>query len=207
MKATAPTLSEHLLAEAKRFRGYPGLAGRGRINKAVTAAWDQKALPSSSRSLEWIMPKGQSFQASTSFLNEYYSKHLLAEIPGIVTRASALQPLESARRVPRQVNVYLEQATRSFVAGLWDGAVALSRACLEDALEDRIGEYLGHQKRDLRDWIGEAERNRLMTVDQVSRARVIQDLGNAILHERSGTEAEARESVEALRELLCQLYR
>src|SRR5450759_2789569 len=79
MKATAPTLSEHLLIEAKRFRGYPGLIGHGRLNRAVTAIWDERALPSGARSLEWIMPKGQGFQTTPALLNEYYSKRLLAE--------------------------------------------------------------------------------------------------------------------------------
>ena len=206
MKATAPTLSEHLLAEANRFRAYPGLAGRGKLNKAVTSIWNEKALPSTPRSLEWIMLKGQGFQAPASLLDEYYAKHLLAEVPRIVARASSLRPLESRRNVPRQVNVYLEQATRSFVAGLWDGAVALARACLEETLEDQIGEYIGHQKRDLRDWLNEAELKHLLKEPQLSRAKVIQRHGNEVLHERSATEAQALESVQALREFLGELY-
>jgi hypothetical protein len=207
MKATAPTLSEHLLLEAKRFRGYPGLAGRGKLNRAVTALWDEKALPSSARSLEWIMPEGHVFRATPSLLNEYYSKQLLAEVPGIVTRASALQPLESGKAVPRQVNMYHEQATRSYVAGLWDGAVALARACLEEALEDQAGKYLGHQQRDLSVWIAEAERKHLLPAIQLSRSRVIQGFGNAVLHERSAIESEAEQAVRALRDLLGDLYR
>ena len=74
MKATAPTLSKHLLAEANRFRAYPGLAGRGKVNKAVTDIWNKRALPSTPRSLEWIMPKGQGFPAPASLLDEHYAK-------------------------------------------------------------------------------------------------------------------------------------
>jgi len=207
MKATEPTLSQHLLAEAKRFMGYPGLVGRGKANKATAKIWDETLLPHSLRYLEWIMPKGKGFQATAPLLNEYYSKQLLAEIPSIVQRALLLRPLESATPVPRQVNVYLEQATRAFVASLWDGTVALVRACLEAALEDRIGEYIGHQQRDLKDWISDAERSRLMTKAQSTKARIIQRLGNMVLHDRSASDVDARESLTALREVLDELYR
>jgi hypothetical protein len=105
-------------------------------------------------------------------LDEFYSKKLLAEIPGIVERAMMLSPLESQMNIPRQVNVYLEQATRAFVAGLWDGAVALARACLEAAFEDRIGYFIGRQARELKVWIGEAEQKRLMSNEQLKNARI-----------------------------------
>jgi hypothetical protein len=59
------------------------------------------------------------------------ARRILAEVPGTVDRALALRPLESGTTVPRQVNVYLEQATRAFVAGLWDGTVALARSWSE----------------------------------------------------------------------------
>ncbi len=207
MKATAPTLSKHLLNEAKRFMGYPDLVGRGKINKEAAKLWDERLLPLGSRCLEWIMPKGQGAHLPAPLLDEYYSKQLLAEIPGIVARAMALRPLESATNVPRQVNVYLEQATRAFVAGLWDGTVALARACLEAVLEERIGQYVGHQDRDLNVWIREAERRRLITNAQSKKARIIQRLGNIVLHEKSASDVDARESVNALRSILCELYR
>jgi len=206
MKATAPTLSKHLLTEAKRFVLYPNLVGRGKVNKEAAKILDEWALRRPSRCLEWIMPKGQGRSPHALLLDEYYSKQLLAEVPGIVDRAMAVRPLESTKNVPRQVNVYLEQATRAFLAGLWDGTVALARACLEAVLEDRIGQYIGHQNRDLSDWISEAQRRRLITTAQLKKARIIQDLGNMVLHEKSASDAEARESVNALRDILGGLY-
>jgi len=193
--------------------GYPNLVGRGKVDKAAAKFWDEGILPKGSRSLEWIMPRGQGLPPNTLrsqgwrlLLDEYYSKQLVAEIPGIVDRALALRPLESAKNVPRQVNVYLEQTTRAFVAGLWDGTVALARACLEAALEDRIGEYIGHQNRDLNDWISEAERRHLITDAQSRTARRIQGLGNMVLHQKSASDVEARQSVKALRDVLGGLY-
>lgn len=93
------------------------------------------------------------------------------------------------------------------MAGLWDGAVALARACLEETLEDRIGRRIGHQKRELNTWLSEAERLRLLTRDQLTRARSIQASGNFVLHDRSATEEEARDAIQALRILLSELYR
>lgn len=206
MKATAPTLSKHLLTEAKRFMGYPDLVGRRKVNKRAAKLWDEKFLPIDSRCVERIMPTGTWLPPNALMLDEYYSKQLLAEVPGIVDRVMVLKPLESAQSVPRQVNVYLQQATRAFLAGLWDGTVALARACLEAVLEDRIGQYIGHQNRDLSDWISEAQRRRLITNAQLKKARIIQGLGNMVLHEKSASDAEARESVNALRDILGGLY-
>jgi hypothetical protein len=207
MKPIAPSLSEHLLTEARRFMGYPGLVGRDRVGKAAARLWNDKLLPHGTKSLEWILPKGKSFPPTAVLLNEYYSKQLLQQVPGIVDRAMSLEPIESSGTVPRQVNVYLEQSTRAFVAGLWDGAVALSRACLEATLEDNVGRYIGKQHRDLKDWIVEAERKRILTAPQCDKSRTIQILGNAVLHERSATETEAKQSLTALRQLLSELYR
>jgi hypothetical protein len=130
--------------------GYPGLVGRSKVGKAAAPYWNEQLLPHGSKSLEWILPKGKGFQPIPALLDEYYSKHLLAQIPRIVKRALALQRIESTAVIPRQVNVYLEQATRAFVAGLWDATAALARACLEATLEDRVGRLIGRQHRDLR---------------------------------------------------------
>jgi hypothetical protein len=204
MKATASTLSEHLLAEARRFMGYPGLVRRGR---STADLWDKKLLPAGARTQEWIVPKGKGFALPDCLLNEYYSKTLLEEVPGFVAWAAALTPVECAGQVPRQVNVYLEQATRSFVVGLWDGAVALARACLEEAFEDRIGHHIGHQKRELFKWIAAAERKRLISPAQLGRLKTIQALGNRVLHEASATEAEALKAISSLRDALRDFYR
>jgi hypothetical protein len=41
--------------------------------------------------------------------------------------------------------------------------------------------------RGLNDWISEAERGRLMTPTQIGKARIIQRLGNMVLHENSAS--------------------
>jgi hypothetical protein len=50
--------------------------------------------------------------------------------------------------------------------------VALARACLEAAIEDRIGYCIGRQARELKVWIGEAEQKRLMSNEQLKNARI-----------------------------------
>jgi hypothetical protein len=205
--ATAETLSEHLLAEAKRFMGYPELVGRGKANKWAGTVWNETILPVSVEGLEWIAPKPLNMRRVPAMLNEYYSKRLLVEVPSIVARALTLSPLEGTKSVPRQVSVYLEQSSKSYVAGLWDGAVALARACLEEMMEDRIGRLIGRQQRDLKEWIDEAERKRLLNRDQSVRARVVQVAGNEVLHQKSATEGEALQVIQELRVLVSELYR
>lgn len=61
MKPTALTLSSHLLTEAERFMGYPELVGRAKKDKFAAKIWDERLLPHSSRSLEWIMARGHGF--------------------------------------------------------------------------------------------------------------------------------------------------
>ena len=152
------------------------------------------------------MPKGKALDLS-ELLDEYYSKKFLSEIPHFVTRTRVLKPLDNASTVPRQVHVYLEQAGNSFVIGLWDSAIALARACVEEVLKDRVGQYVRRQKRDLVGWITEAETKRLLSSIQLRRARRIQHLGNVVLHERSASEEEATDVISRLREFVAELYR
>ena len=186
---------------------YPGLVGRGRANKWAAELWDGRLLPHGARSLEWVMPKGTGIQPTAAVLDELYSKTLLAEIPRIIARSLSLEPLEAAAPIPRQVNVYLEQATKCFVAGLYDGCVALSRACLEETLTDRVGMRIGHQDRELKAWIDEARRLRLLTPAQCTAADSVRVAGNAVLHDASTTEALALQALQTLRALLAELYR
>lgn len=202
MKATAPTLSEHLLIEARKFSVYPR-----RVRKAKTAAaFVEKTLRPFVIQLG-IVAKGRALPLQ-QLLDEFYTKRVLEDVPSYVRRTKQLEPLEVGASVPRQVNLYVEQASWSFVLGQWDAAVALSRACVEEVAEDTVGRHVGKAaKRELQEWILEADRKRIWNSEQVKRAKAVQVLGNTVLHQRSATAEEAEQVVTAVRALVAQAYR
>ena len=209
MKADAPTLSEHLLAEARLFVVYPN-----RVRRAKRAAdFVEKTLGPRIVEVGFAAKrKGPSIETVPSethakLLNEFFAKKLVSEVPAYVSRRRLIQPVEATIAVPRQVSVYLEQATWSFVYGLWDASVALARACLEAAIEDRVGRLIGKQQRDLSVWIAEAHRARSLNAEQIQRAKQIKDMGNIVLHERNATAEEAERVALSLRTFLAAEYR
>jgi len=61
-------------------------------------------------------------------LDEHYTRDLLERIPKMVMRTMKLSQM-LPRKVPSlATNMYLKEATRSYIFGLWQGCVALSRA-------------------------------------------------------------------------------
>lgn len=200
MKAKAATLSAHLLEEAQKFIAYPN---RVRRAKAEAEFVEETLWPLVLQL--GVVQKGKALPLQ-GLLDEFFVKKLVGEVPEYVDRTRLLPTVEHAGAVPRQVNLYLEQASWCFVLGLWDGVVALSRACLEAALEDRVGERAGRQMRDLKGWIAEAEKLRL-DAGQLKRARDIQVLGNKVLHERSATPGEAKLAILTLRAFVTSAYR
>jgi len=72
-------------------------------------------------------------------LNEHNTRQLIAEIPGYVQRTLEFSRLE-AERVPSQItNTYLREAVRTYIYGLPQASVALSRSALEQSLKEALG--------------------------------------------------------------------
>jgi len=209
VKATEPTLSRHLLAEARKFALYPR---RVRKAKDVGAILDG-AIERLTAAREWVVEQdiplsallGPSPEVRQRLFDEHYSKALLERIQGMALRTDAVPVLRTREPICRGASLYLREATRSYILGLWDAAVALSRAALEEALEDRIRKLLGPMS-GLDELIKAADRKRLIHRDAVSAAQRLQRLGNIVLHERQGTEDEALASVRDIRVVLRHLY-
>jgi len=211
VKPTAPTLSQHLLAEAARFSFYPRVIGRqwraGSTPEATKyAAARDLLLKRDVEERERMMPDTWDMDLGDAGLDQHYSRALLGAVPSIVRRTRDLKVMTVGGLIPRQLNVYLQGASRSYILGLWDSTAALARACLEELLEQHVGAYVGQGRRDLANWINEAQRINRLTRSQLAYARIIQDVGNCALHKRSLTEDEARHCLVALRSLLADLY-
>jgi len=73
------------------------------------------------------------------WLDDLLCRKFLKEIPKIVSRARRLEPVLVKRLPSKPVSVYLREAVRSYVHGLFQASVALSRSAVEHALRERMG--------------------------------------------------------------------
>src|SRR5258708_11609360 len=95
-KPKAGTLSEHLLALARSFEMYPRRAG-----KSPSEKWE-RILAGGAEIREWFSPRFSDAEVFELFAgmfdhqglcDEFYTKALLAAVPGFVTRTASLAPL------------------------------------------------------------------------------------------------------------------
>src|ERR1051326_1238754 len=63
-------------------------------------------------------------------LDDHYSRRMVGEVQNLVRRTLKLQRLVVAKTPAAEVNVYLAEATRCYVFGLWQASVALARSAL-----------------------------------------------------------------------------
>jgi hypothetical protein len=82
-------------------------------------------------------------------------------------------------------------------------SVALSRACLEDALKARLQT---DGKLDLISLIADAGRQGILDVCMVRVAHEIRKTANRFVHGKSMTEVQSRETLDATRGLVEQLF-
>jgi HEPN domain-containing protein len=209
MKATEPSLSRHLLVEARKFILYPN-----RVRKQHdAAAIINEILDRFVEAQEWVVSDADFGKLSPPdpkrrrlTCDEVYSKALLEKIPKMAERTVKLGALSTREPLTRGANLCLREATRSYVFGLWDATCALSRAALEEALEDRLKRLLGPVKNALEDLITTAERSKLLDRPHAERAGRIQRRGNMVLHERQAVEEDAWMAITDLRAILAYLY-
>ena len=207
MKATAATLSEHLLGEARRFIFYPN---RVRRDQDLAKKLNQ-VLAMFVESQEWAPPSaigGQKLspEGLDPFYNEFYCKAFLEKIPKMAERTRTLPTLRTKTPVDRATNLYLREATRSYILGIWDAAVALSRATVEEALEVRLKQTIPGLKGGLDELLKLAERFGVLDREQLSAAGRVQRRGNMVLHTKPATEEDARSAIVDVRSVVTYLY-
>jgi len=204
MKATEPSLSLHLLNEARKFILYPNRVRKQHGGAAII----NSLLDDFVKAQEWVGNDFGRFPPDAErrrlICDEVYSKALLERIPKMAERAVKVGVLRTRETLGRGANLCLREATRSFVLGLWDATCALSRAAWEEALEDQLRKRLGSGKgKD--ELITTAERCRVLDRSDAERAGRIQRRGNMVLHERQATEEDAWSGITDLRVVLGKL--
>jgi len=108
---------------------------------------------------------------------------------------------------PASVVSYLRESTRCWLYGFHGASVALSRACLEDALKARLpaGSRVASSPQ-LEPLIDAARRCGLLDDCMVEVAHTVRKAANRFLHGRNITEMESRETLDSTRSIVEQLF-
>jgi hypothetical protein len=183
----APTLSAHLLEEARKFSVYPNTIRRTKANlkfqrsfdkgMETIALWRKTFAPRNDRTLEDLFFHDKP-------LEEFYCRDLLKNVPSIVERTLKLKYLVLSGIPPSQF-VYLVEAANCYIYGLSQAAVALARAAMEESLRDKLALSVGKKAAkalDLEDIIKDLGRTKDLSRDRVTRAHNVRISGNKVLH-------------------------
>jgi hypothetical protein len=140
-------------------------------------------------------------------IHEHYTRELLDRVPGVVHRTLLLSPMPRRKRSPaREIQVYLREATRCCVFGLWQASIALSRAALEAALNEKLEKRLLTACDTLNQRIRAAGYTGILDPATTEMAYKVAKHGNTVLHKGPLGEGEASETVAAMRGVLAYLY-
>jgi hypothetical protein len=143
-------------------------------------------------------------------IDEMYTRDFLKNARKMVDRTTKLVAMVPKATSDKGVNIYLREATRSYVAGSWSSSVAFSRSTLELALEQRVKEKIGHlptgpdKFKNLIEW---AAKSGLIEDAHQELARQVRRNGNDVIHESlQADENLARNTLEWTRGILDHLY-
>ena len=141
------------------------------------------------------------------FLDARFTKDMVRDVPGCVDRLMELSRLE-AQDLPSEVtNGYLREAVRTYILGLPQASVALSRAAMEQALKEGMG-YQGKRTFvGMKDLLDEAESANVIRDKMIKQmARDVAREADDVLHEKPTTISKAYETLVKLRGVLQHVY-
>jgi hypothetical protein len=143
-------------------------------------------------------------------LDDHYTRKFLEEIPGIVRRALKLQPLFVQDMISSPTGIYLREATRSYLFGLFQAAAALSRSALEHSLREslRNSSSLLGETDELLGLIRAAERvkPRVLAGDALQFAHEVRKTATVVLHGKPCTEQDSFDLLVKTRAILNSVY-
>jgi hypothetical protein len=143
--------------------------------------------------------------------DEFYTRELLEQVPGIVDRTLTLSKLVVKNLPSEVVSAYSSEAARCYIFGFWSACVALCRAALEAALTECLrGRFFHTPGSDLKDLITAAGKFKVLDAHAETCAQAVRGLGNQVLHPRSLPGPIGREAgihaLSSLRGVLLHVY-
>ena len=143
-----------------------------------------------------------------SVFDTSFCYNLVKRVPGMVSRALRLEPLVVSDPPQRHVNLYLREATRAYLLGLFMASVALSRSALEQALEEKVPKGLQTDSKEekLKKLIKAAELSKLLKGDLLCLADGARKSANKVVHGETCSESKAFDILIKTREVVRSLY-
>ena len=142
----------------------------------------------------------------SSFLDEHYTKTMLSEMDSYVERTLELSDIRAESTPSEITNTYLREATRTYVHGLPQACIALSRAALEQSLKDVLGHQLSGTYLTFQELVDDALKWGILDKLTAKMARKLAKEGDAVLHERPTDLKKASEVLIGVRGLVQQIY-
>lgn len=140
-------------------------------------------------------------------IDEAYTRDMLERIPKMVRRTLRLSTMPRSDRPPsKETNLYLREATRSYVFGFWQASIALSRAAVEAALKEKVDRSFLSGCDNLKEIIRAAERTRVLDNAAAELAYHVSNRGNESLHGNPHSEDVAWATLTGARGVLGYIY-
>jgi len=139
-------------------------------------------------------------------LDDYFTRDLIDAVPGYVRRTLKLSRLDAVRLPSNVTNGYLKEAVRTYILGLAQASVALSRAALEQALKERLGPHLTGGCVKFRFLVKEARKQNILDAPMEDLALDVANAGNQVLHEKPTDLTKAVEILFKVRGLFQHIY-
>jgi hypothetical protein len=173
-----------------------------------------KLLMESRQSLNVVDPaelEAKMLGVSSDFLRQsfdyLYTTEMLNRIPKMVGRTLRFSSLVVSELPSTTTNLYLREATRCFVFGLWRGCMALCRSALEHGLRKQVTKKMGQAPSALTDLIKVATQLGLLDDAHATLAHRIRKIGNEVLHDEDSGDSEALTALDSTRWVLLHLFK
>lgn len=139
-------------------------------------------------------------------LNDRFTRDLIDNVRGYVDRTLQLSRLQASGKPSSITNGYLREAVRTYVLGLPQASVALSRAALEQALKEKLARQLSGDFIAFQDLLKDARKWNILDRTMEMCARDIANAGDEVMHEKPTTLPRALEVLDQLRGILRHVY-
>ena len=135
-----------------------------------------------------------------------FTRDLIDKVSGCVDRTLQLSRLQASSKASSITNGYLREAVRTYILGLPQASVALSRAALEQALKEKLALQLSGEFIKFQDLLKEARKWNILDGTMEMCARDVANAGDEVMHEKPTTLPRALEVLDQLRALLRHVY-
>jgi hypothetical protein len=135
------------------------------------------------------------------------SKEAVDRIDDAVDTLLSFDPVLVTELPKADVSLYLKEATRCYLFGFNQGTVALCRAAIELALDERLSKAELLPPTNLQAKIKLAKDRKLIDEDAAILAHAVRKAGKTVLHKQAASAKNARDALDATRGALIRFYK